>query len=72
VYLSNSDDLTPTSLKETLRMTSDSDIVDVYNLMGVKLKSAILREDAPRGLPVGVYIVGNKLLGNEKIVVGNK
>jgi beta-xylosidase len=72
VYLSNSDDLTPTSLKETLGKTSDSDIVDVYNLMGVKLKSAVLRKNATERLPVGVYIVGNKLLGNEKMVVGNR
>ncbi|MCA1744503.1 MAG: xylan 1,4-beta-xylosidase, partial [Bacteroidales bacterium] len=72
VYLSNREDLTPTSLKERDRKTSDSDIVDVYNLMGVKLKSGILRKDAPEGLSFGVYIVGNKAVGNEKIIVVNK
>ncbi|WP_227625449.1 family 43 glycosylhydrolase [Geofilum rubicundum] len=41
VYLSNSDDLTPTALKETLRQTSETDIVDVYNLTGVRLKSGV-------------------------------
>lgn len=72
IYLSNSDDLSPTSVKEIYIKISDSDIVDVYNLMGVKLKSGVLRLHASDNLSNGIYIVGNKFLGYEKIVVGNK
>ncbi|MGV8826984.1 MAG: family 43 glycosylhydrolase [Breznakibacter sp.] len=72
VYLSNSDDLTPTSIDDVVVNTSPFDVVDVYNLMGVKLKTGVLRKEAKDGLSVGIYIVGNQLQGYEKIVVGNK
>ncbi len=34
--------------------------VDVYNLLGVKIRSNVLRESATDNLPKGVYLVGNK------------
>ena len=39
---------------------SDNAYVDVYNLLGVKIRSNVLRESATDNLPKGVYLVGNK------------
>ncbi len=72
VYLSNSDDLTPTSIKEIQIKLSDNDIVDVYNLQGVKIRTGIRKGEALEILPAGVYILSNKNAGNEKVIVGNR
>lgn len=42
----------------------ENEMVDVYSVMGVKLRSKVMRKEATNGLPTGVYIVGN-----EKVVV---
>ncbi len=39
---------------------SDNAYIDVYNLLGVKIRSNVLRESATDNLPKGVYLVGNK------------
>lgn len=70
IYLSNSDDLTPTSIsEEALASNFDNLIVDVYNLMGVKIRSGVQMKDSTNGLPRGVYIIGNTEAGFKKILV---
>jgi hypothetical protein len=41
-----------------------NEIVDVYSIMGLKVRDKIARKDATIGLPAGVYIVGR-----QKVVV---
>ena len=38
----------------------ESETVDVYTLLGVKIRSQVKRSEATLGLPFGVYIVGKK------------
>lgn len=40
--------------------TSDSEIVNVYNMQGVKVASNVEKTTATQGLPSGLYIVGDK------------
>lgn len=61
VYLSNSDDLTPVPIRE-VEAYSDNGYVDVYNLLGVKVRSGVIKKDATNGLPRGIYIVGREKL----------
>ncbi|WP_052345663.1 family 43 glycosylhydrolase [Alkaliflexus imshenetskii] len=70
IYLSNSDDLTPTSIsEEVLANDLGNLIVDVYSLMGVKIRSAVQMKDATTGLPRGVYVIGNAVAGYKKVLV---
>jgi hypothetical protein len=39
-------------------MTLKQSLFDVYSVMGVKVRSDVLRRDATKGLPAGVYVVG--------------
>ena len=56
IYLSNSDNLTPiTALGEVL---SDEALVDVFTIMGVKVRSQVKRGTATQGLSRGLYLVG--------------
>jgi beta-xylosidase len=56
IYLSNSDNLSPVTAVEVVR--SDDESVDVYSLMGVKVRSQVKRSEAIQGLSRGVYLVG--------------
>lgn len=56
-----------TQMLELLDVTSIEEIVmeenprvDVYNILGVKLRSQIVASEAIQGLPAGIYIVGGK------------
>lgn len=62
VYLSNSDDYTkPTDVEDIfLEKYNPTQIVDVYSVTGVKLRSDVMRKDATKGLPAGVYVVGRQ------------
>jgi hypothetical protein len=65
VFLSNSTDYDPpTAINElSFKVLNENEIVDVYTIMGVRIRSKIKREFATKGLPDGVYIVGkNKVL----------
>ena len=42
------------------KTTKNKGPVDVYNLMGVKLRSGTDRATATEGLPKGIYIVGGE------------
>lgn len=45
---------------------NENDIIDVYTIMGVKVRSGVIRKTATEGLPDGIYIVGRK-----KVLVWN-
>lgn len=62
VYLTNSDDYSiPTGIDEIpMSGWDENEQVDVYNLMGVKLRTDVIRKNALSGLPTGVYIVGDR------------
>jgi hypothetical protein len=68
VFLTNSAtyDL-PTDNKEVTYTNSPDEIIDVYTIMGIKIRSQIKREQAIRQLPNGLYIVGKT-----KILISNK
>lgn len=66
VFLSNSSeyDALASIKNETINKNDGSEIVDVYNLLGVKVMSKVKKEQAIRELNKGVY-----LIGKEKVVI---
>ena len=68
VFLSNSSEYDPpVAIKEVSgKDFNENEIVDVYNIMGVKIRSKIKIGKATDGLHDGIYIVGGK-----KVVVIN-
>ena len=56
-----------TDNKEVTYTNSPDEIIDVYTIMGIKIRSQIKREQAIRELPNGLYIVGKT-----KILISNK
>ena len=66
VYLTNNTDYSkplpeiPTAIKNVSQVSEDSQVVDVYSIMGVRVRTKVLRNEATIGLPAGLYIVGNK------------
>ena len=62
VYLSNS----LTAIDNIRDNASEPEIVDVYTIIGVRIRTQVKREQATLGLSNGVYIVGEK-----KIMVTN-
>jgi beta-xylosidase len=69
VFLSNSSEYSPTSaIKDISDLNqNENELVDVYTIMGVRMRSQVMRANAINGLPDGVYLVGGK-----KILVLNK
>jgi len=61
VYVTNNTDYSkPTALEYVSNKEIDeNEMVDVYSVMGVKLRSQIERKKAIDGLSVGIYLVGN-------------
>jgi endoglucanase len=68
VFLSNSAEYGPTnSIKEISDLNqNENEVVDVFTIMGVRMRSQVKREHATDGLPNGVYIVGR-----QKVLVTN-
>jgi hypothetical protein len=68
VFLSNSTEYDPTTgINEiTVGNPDQPEFVDVFTILGVKIRSQVKREYATRGLPNGIYLVGAK-----KVVVIN-
>lgn len=66
VFLSNSDEYNLWVGVNNLMEVKPDEPVDVYNLLGIKIKSKVRREEATLGLPNGLYLVGKK-----KIMVAN-
>ena len=62
VYLSDTDDYFPTAIEEIPRQKYDeNEIIDVYSIMGVKLRTNISRKNATRGPTCGnLYCRGNE------------
>ncbi len=61
VYVTNNNDYSPPTALEGVRVVFDeNELVDVHNLMGVRLRSKVLRKDATYGLPSGFYLVGRQ------------
>jgi hypothetical protein len=67
VFLSNSSEYRPTGTDAITDLNiNDTKLVDVYTIMGVRVRTQVTRMDALKGLPNGVYIVGN-----QKVLVNN-
>lgn len=61
VYVTNNTDYSPPTVLEHVAVTFDeNELVDVYTIMGVKLRSMVVRKDATNGLPKGLYFVGKQ------------
>jgi len=68
VYLTNSDTYDPTTgIDEVSYKNDPNEIVDVYTIMGIRIRSHIKRAQAMQELPNGLYIIGK-----EKILIINK
>jgi beta-xylosidase len=67
VFLSNSSEYGTTGIEELPDINiSDNKLVDVYSIMGVRVRSQVYRKDAVKGLPNGVYIIDH-----QKVLVNN-
>lgn len=66
VFLSNSSEYTPVGIDDLPIINSEPEVVDVYSITGARIRSQVKREQAVKGLPAGVYIVGGK-----KVMVTN-
>ncbi|MDD4823417.1 MAG: family 43 glycosylhydrolase [Bacteroidales bacterium] len=62
VYVTNNDDYSKMNGIEDVQdnLLDENEPVDVYSVMGVKIRSNVLRKDATLNLPEGMYIVGNQ------------
>lgn len=61
MYVTNNTDGSPPTALEHVAVTFDeNELVDVYTIMGVKLRSMVVRKDATNGLPKGLYFVGRQ------------
>lgn len=62
VYVTNNDDYSKmTGIEEVQDNVQDENgPVDVYSVMGIMIRSQVLRKEATRDLPQGMYIVGNQ------------
>jgi beta-xylosidase len=61
MYITNNSDFSPPTALEHVAVTFDeNDLVDVYTLLGVRLRSKVVRKEATNGLPSGLYLVGRQ------------
>ncbi|MDP4277819.1 MAG: xylan 1,4-beta-xylosidase, partial [Bacteroidota bacterium] len=61
MYVTNNADYSPPTALEKVELTCDeNEQVDIYTIMGIRIKSKIARKDATKGLPAGFYIVGGQ------------
>ena len=63
IFLTNTIDegTIPTDVTEIpIRNNDETELVDVYSVWGVKVRSEVFRRDATKGLPAGVYVVGHE------------
>jgi len=66
VYLTNSDTYEPPTGINEILYNDPNEMVDVYTIMGIKIRTQIKREQAIKELSNGLYIVGK-----EKIIIVN-
>jgi beta-xylosidase len=61
VYLTNSDTYEKPNAVENVFVGYDqNEIVDVYNIMGMKIRSQVKRSEVIKDLPAGLYIIGHQ------------
>lgn len=61
MYLTNNDDYSPQQPTEIVDITEhETQWVNVYTLSGQLIRNRVNKSEATRGLPSGIYIVGNK------------
>jgi hypothetical protein len=61
VYVTNNNDYSPpTDLKKTVILYDENELVDVHTIMGVRIRSQVVRKEATNGLPAGMYLVGRQ------------
>jgi hypothetical protein len=61
VYVTNNSNYSPPTALEKVAVTFDeNELVDVYSLMGVRIRSKVVRKEATNGLPAGLYLVGRQ------------
>jgi len=61
VYLTNSDSYAkPTAVENVIKEYDQNEIVDVFNIMGIKILSKMKRSEVINYLPAGLYIVGHQ------------
>ncbi|MBQ4173644.1 MAG: T9SS type A sorting domain-containing protein, partial [Prevotella sp.] len=61
MYLTNNDDYSPQQPNEIVGITEhETQWVNVYTLSGQLIRNRVNKSEATRGLPSGIYIVGNK------------
>jgi Beta-xylosidase len=61
VYVTNNSDYSkPTGVEDVIYNEDENELVDVFTVMGIRIKSQVLRKEAIQGLPAGLYLVGNK------------
>jgi len=66
VYLTNNTDYSKPTALANVTNTHESERIDVFNIMGMKIQSNIRRSEMRKDLPTGLYIVGG-----EKVMVRN-
>ncbi len=59
IYLTNNSNFDTSSAKDNVYY-NENEIVDVYTIMGVKVRSDVKRKNATDGLSRGIYIVGGE------------
>ncbi len=60
IYLTNEEDYSnPTGINEFYYPEKKPELVDVYTITGARIRSQVKRDEATKGLPNGVYIIGN-------------
>lgn len=60
IYLTNSDTYEKPMGVESVLVDDPNALVDVYSLMGFKIRSQVKRSEAQNELPTGLYIIGNQ------------
>jgi len=62
VYLTNSTDYSnPTAIEDIFNTgTNENELIDVYNIIGMKIQSQMKRSEMIKNLPPGLYIVGKR------------
>lgn len=60
VFLSNSSEYDTTGINDLSVTHSEPDVVDVYSIQGIKIRSQVEWKKAIDGLLEGIYMVGNK------------
>lgn len=69
VYVTNKADYSnPTAIEDVFNtVMTDNELVDVYNMMGMKIRSQMKRSEVIKDLPTGLYVIGKR-----KVIITRK